>query len=239
MPGLTELRFEQVRCGYGALSVVHDLGFSLRRGERLGLIGRNGAGKSTTLATAMGLADLHGGRILFDGGDVSKMPTHRRARAGLGYVPQAREIFPSLTVEENLLSALQGGPRGPALEAAYALFPRLRERRANRGGQLSGGEQQMLAVARALVPQPDILLLDEPLEGLAPNLRDELVDAIERLVRERGIGCLLVEQQVDVVLDFSERVIVLERGLPVFQGTSAELRAADGVLNRAIGLDKA
>jgi branched-chain amino acid transport system ATP-binding protein len=239
MSGVSEIRFEQVRCGYGPLSVVQGLDFSLRRGQRLGLIGRNGAGKSTSLATVMGLADLQSGRVLFDGRDVSPLPTYRRARAGVGYVPQARDIFPSLSVEENLLAALQGKPRQSALETAYGLFPRLGERRANKGTQLSGGEQQMLAVARALVPQPDFLLLDEPLEGLAPNLRDELMEAVVRLVRETGIGCLLVEQHVDVVLDFADRVIVLERGLPVFNGTTEEIRADSRVLNHAIGLDKA
>ncbi len=184
------------------------------------------------------MSQLQSGRIRLGGRDAGALPTHARARAGLAYVPQGREIFKSLTVEENLLSAVQSTPPRAALERAYALFPRLHERRRNGGGQLSGGEQQMLAVARALMAEPQIVLFDEPLEGLAPKVRDELMDAIQRLVRERGVGCLLVEQHVDVVLDFVDRVIVLERGVPVFHGTSAELRADPALLDRTIGLEK-
>ena len=233
-----ELRFEDVTTGYGSVPVVEYLSFSVREGERLGLIGRNGAGKTTTLATAMGLADLMKGRIYFGGNDISDASTSARARAGLGYVPQSRDIFPSLTVEENLLSGLQGRSASEALPPIYALFPRLKERRRNGGTQLSGGEQQMLSVARALVGQPRILLLDEPLEGLAPMVREELMGAIVRMSDQFGVGCVLVEQHVDVVLEFSTNMIVLERGIAAYSGSSAALRDEESLLNRTIGVQK-
>jgi branched-chain amino acid transport system ATP-binding protein len=235
---LAELRFEGVSAGYEGAAVVQGLSFAVREGERVGLIGRNGAGKTTTLAAAMGLAQLQHGDIGFGGRSIARASTFARARAGLGYVPQTRDIFASLSVEENLLAALRHRPRQQALDEAYALFPRLHERRRNRGNQLSGGEQQMLAVARALVGEPRILLLDEPLEGLAPKVREELMASIVELSSRTLVGCVLVEQQVDVVLDFTDRVILLERGLPVFCGSSAELRADPALLGRAIGLEK-
>lgn len=232
------LALRGVTAGYAGAAVVHGLDLVVAQGRRVGLIGRNGAGKSTTLACAMGLAELQSGRVILGDQDASRQPTHERARAGVGYVPQSRDIFPSLTVEENLVSALQGRPAKRALDTAYGLFPRLRERRRNGGTQLSGGEQQMLSVARALVSEPRILLLDEPLEGLAPRVRDELMAAIEEMVRTTGVGCLLVEQHVDVVLDFAEHVVVLERGTAVFTGSTEDLRAHPEILNRAIGLEK-
>jgi branched-chain amino acid transport system ATP-binding protein len=233
-----ELAFENVTAGWDGAPVVHDLSFTLGSGERLGLIGRNGAGKSTSLACAMGLSQLQSGRVLLNRQDMGPSPTHLRARAGLAYVPQGRDIFKTLSVEENLLAAVQSRSPRMALERAYDLFPRLHERRRNGGGQLSGGEQQMLAVARALMSGPKIVLFDEPLEGLAPKVRDELMEAIRRLVQNSGVGCLLVEQHVDVVLDFVDRVIVLERGITVFSGSSAELRADLALLDRTIGLEK-
>ncbi|BEP39334.1 ABC transporter ATP-binding protein (plasmid) [Variovorax sp. V59] len=233
-----ELRFDDVTAGYGGLPVLEHLSFSVREGERLGLIGRNGAGKTTTLATAMGLADLMKGRIHFGGDDISNASTYARSRAGLGYVPQSRDIFPSLTVEENLLAGLQGRSASVALPPIYALFPRLKERRRNGGTQLSGGEQQMLSVARALVGQPRILLLDEPLEGLAPMVREELMDAIVRMSDQLGVGCIIVEQHVDVVLEFSNNVIVLERGLAAYSGSAAVLSGEEALLNRTIGIQK-
>lgn len=234
----TELRFDDVTAGYAGLPVLEHLSFSVREGERLGLIGRNGAGKTTTLATAMGLADLMKGHIHFGGADISNASTYARSRAGLGYVPQSRDIFPSLTVEENLLSGLQGRSASIALPPIYALFPRLKERRRNGGTQLSGGEQQMLSVARALVGQPRILLLDEPLEGLAPMVREELMDAIVRMSDQLGVGCIIVEQHVDVVLEFSNNVIVLERGLTAYAGSAAVLSGEEALLNRTIGIQK-
>ncbi len=236
---LFSLQMSGVTAGYAGAAVLHDFSLQIRQGQRVGLIGRNGAGKTTALACAMGLAELQAGSLTLAGADAAAWSTFQRSRAGVGYVPQSRDIFPSLTVEENLLSALQGRRAAPALEMAYGLFPRLWERRRNGGTQLSGGEQQMLSVARALVAGPRILLLDEPLEGLAPKVRDELMDAIAKLAADTGVGCLLVEQQVDVVLDFSERVIVLERGLTVFNGATADLRANPSLLDQAIGLEKA
>lgn len=233
-----ELRFDDVTAGYSGLPVLEHMSFSVREGERLGLIGRNGAGKTTTLATAMGLADLMKGRIHFGGDDISSASTYARSRAGLGYVPQSRDIFPSLTVEENLLAGLQGRSASIALPPIYALFPRLKERRRNAGTQLSGGEQQMLAVARALVGQPRILLLDEPLEGLAPMVREELMDAIVRMSDQLGVGCIIVEQHVDVILEFSNNVIVLERGLTAYAGSAAVLSGEEALLNRTIGIQK-
>jgi len=233
-----ELRFDDVTAGYGHLPVVEHLSFTVREGERLGLIGRNGAGKTTTLATTMGLADLIKGHIYLGKDDISRASTFARARAGLGYVPQSRDIFPSLTVEENLLAGLQGRSASVALGQVYALFPRLKERRYNGGTKLSGGEQQMLAVARALVGQPRILLLDEPLEGLAPMVRDELMEAIVRMSDQLGVGCVLVEQHVDVVMNFSTNVIVLERGVAAYSGPTAKLSEDTALLNRTIGLEK-
>ena len=228
---------DELSAGYEGAGVVHGLSLTVKEGQKVGLIGRNGAGKTTTLACVMGLTQLQKGAIRLGGRDIGRLPTYQRARTGLGYVPQSRDIFPSLTVEENLLSALQGRTK-KSLDKIYRLFPRLHERRANGGNQLSGGEQQMLSVARALVGEPRILLLDEPLEGLAPKIRDELMEAIENLATQTGVGCLLVEQHVDVVLDFADYVILLERGMPVFSGAADELRADTLLLNRAIGLEK-
>ena len=235
---VTRLTLDGVSAGYGGTCVLEGVSFNVSRGERVGILGRNGAGKTTTLACIMGLAERIDGRISLGGEDIGQFPTHRRARAGLGYVPQTRDIFPSLSVEENLLAALGNRDKARCLESAFRLFPRLKERRHNGGAQLSGGEQQMLAVARALVSEPQILLLDEPLEGLAPRIREELMDAIGKLVTETNVGCVLVEQHVDLVLDFATRVLVLERGRPVYYGSSAELRARSDLLDRAIGLRK-
>jgi branched-chain amino acid transport system ATP-binding protein len=234
----TELRLSGVTAGYRGVPVIQDISLSVGEGDRVGLIGRNGAGKTTTLAAAMGLADCFSGSVTFAGREVQRLSIFRRARAGLGYVPQAREIFPSLTVEENIVAAVKGQSIADALAAAYELFPRLGERRRNGGSQLSGGEQQMLAVARALAGRPKILLLDEPLEGLAPRIRDELIDAIQRLGREFGVGCLLVEQHVDVVLEFAHSIVVLERGRMAFSGPVEEVRANPEILERGIGLQK-
>lgn len=228
---------KDLKAGYGGTRIIDGLSFAIKKGERLGILGRNGAGKTTTLAAVMGLAESQGGEISFNGRNLTNMNTFGRARAGIGYVPQTRDIFPSLSVEENLIAGLSRQPKSK-IEDAYSLFPRLKERSANFGDQLSGGEQQMLAVARALMGNPSILLLDEPLEGLAPKLGEELMANIRELVIGTGIGCVLVEQQVDVVLDFSTHVLVLERGMPVFSGTPQELRERPEVLEEAIGLAK-
>ena len=234
----TELRLEGVTAGYNGVPVVFDISFSVGEGDRFGLIGRNGAGKTTTLAAAMGLADCLDGSVKLDDREIRGLSIFRRARAGLGYVPQAREIFPSLTVEENIVSAVKGQSIAEALASAYGLFPRLKERRSIGGSQLSGGEQQMLAVARALAGRPKILLLDEPLEGLAPRIREELMDAIRLMTHQLGVGCLLVEQHVDLVLEFATSILVLERGRAVFNGPVEQVRADPGLLERAIGLHK-
>lgn len=233
----TGLAVEGLRAGYAGTCIIEDVSFAIQRGERLGILGRNGAGKTTTLATLMGLTQHQGGRLHFAEQDISHMTTFQRARAGLGYVPQTRDVFASLSVEENLIAGLAGQPK-TRIDDAYSWFPRLKERRRNYGNQLSGGEQQMLSVARALMSDPSVLLLDEPLEGLAPLLAEELMGKIRSLVDRTGIGCILVEQHVDVVLNFSTQILVLERGVPVYKGTPAELRNRPDVLEGAIGLAK-
>jgi branched-chain amino acid transport system ATP-binding protein len=230
-----ELQVEHLSAGYAGTVAIEDISFRIAEGQRVGVLGRNGAGKTTTLAAIMGLAQCSGGSIRFGTADLARMPVFKRAQAGIGYVAQTRDVFVSLSVEENLVSGLQGRPKA-GLEQAWTLFPRLWERRHHYGSQLSGGEQQMLAVARALMGAPRILLLDEPLEGVAPKVAEELMDAICRLADDTGVGCVLVEQHVDVVLDFAEEVLVLERGKQVFQGAVSALRAQPSVLERAIGL---
>jgi len=233
------LQLDQVVAGYGPTTILDRLGFEVQAGERLAVIGRNGVGKSTTLRAIMGLARLASGRIVFDGEDLAGLAPHQRAQRGLGYVPQTRDIFPSLSVEENLLAGLQRRPRA-ALEEAYALFPRLAERRRNGGAQLSGGEQQMLSVARALLGRPRLLLLDEPLEGLAPLIRQELLAAFRRLAedasRGAGLTVLIVEQQVREVLAYADRALILDHGQVVHAAPAAQLREDGATLDRHIGM---
>jgi len=233
----TELVLEDIVAGYGGTTVLDGVSLTLGQGERVGIIGRNGAGKTTTLATAMGLTQRLGGRVRLNGRDVSAWPAWQRARLGLGYVPQTRDVFASLSVEDNLVAGLKGGPAS-RLDEAYALFPRLAERRRNFGNELSGGEQQMLSIARALMGKPSILLLDEPLEGLSPIVAQEVMAAVTTLAHTRGLACVLVEQQVELVLDFAQRVLVLERGRPVFWGEVAQLRQRPDVLEAAVALRK-
>lgn len=241
MPTAT-LVLEDVAAGYGHTTITEGISFSVAPGERLGIIGRNGAGKTTTLATAMGLTRLRAGNVSFAGKNVSLFKPSTRAALGLGYVPQTRDIFPSLTVEENLRAGTRRGSRQTSdnsLQDAYALFPRLKERLKNWGNELSGGEQQMLSIARALMGRPSILLLDEPLEGLAPVIAQEVMASIRSLTASRGIGCVLVEQQVGLVLDFCSQILVLERGRSVFHGSSESLRNEHHhVLDASIGLKK-
>ena len=227
------LSLEHVTAGYGDVQVLEDVSFRVASGERLAVIGRNGVGKTTLLATIMGLTRLTGGRVALEGADISSMPTHRRSAAGLGLVPQTRDIFRSLSVEENLRAAMRGGAR---IEEAYALFPRLAERRRNGGEQLSGGEQQMLSIARALMARPRILLLDEPLEGLAPVIRDMLVAVFERLAAAGAHTIVLVEQHVSLALSFADRAILLDKGRIVFHGTSEVLRQDSALLSRHVGV---
>lgn len=232
---LTELSLRNVVAGYAGTTVLESVDLLVKRGERVGIVGRNGAGKTTTLATAMGLTQQISGEVRLNGVDVSAMPTADRSRRGLGYVPQTRDIFKSMTVRDNLRTGLQGGPEA-RLEDAYELFPRLHERRNNYGNELSGGEQQMLSIARALMGQPDILLLDEPLEGLAPVVAQQLMASLSGFSTKRGLGCVLVEQHVALVLDFATSILLLERGRPVFWGPTHELKARPELLASAIGL---
>ncbi|MCL4801503.1 MAG: ABC transporter ATP-binding protein [Burkholderiales bacterium] len=218
------LSIRGVRAGYGATVVLEDIDLALAERGSLAVLGRNGVGKTTLLATVMGHTTLHAGAIEYRGRPVGHLPVYERARLGIGYVPQAREIFPSLTVEENLtVSARPGGRWTP--ERVYELFPRLAERRRHMGNHISGGEQQMLAIARALVGNPALLLMDEPLEGLAPIIVDALLAVIARLIREEALTVVLVEQSARLALEVTERALVLNRGRIVHAGPSAELLA--------------
>jgi branched-chain amino acid transport system ATP-binding protein len=221
--------------GYGPVTVLNRVSFSVDEASRCVLLGRNGAGKTTTLKAIMGLTDIQAGQVIFDGEDMTRLATHERALRGLGYVPQTRDIFPSLSVEENLIAGLKRRPRSE-IEFAYGLFPRLKQRRKNAGNQLSGGEQQMLSVARALLGNPRLLLLDEPLEGLAPVIRQELLLAFEQLSREKNIAVVIAEQQVYEVLAFAEQAIILERGSVRYAGSAKTLLAQQDILDRYIGM---
>ena len=229
------LELHEVVAGYGPVTVLNGLSLQVAAGEKLAVIGRNGVGKTTALRAVMGLAHLTSGRILFDGEDLSGLAPHQRAQRGLGLVPQTRDVFPTLTVEENLLAGCKRRPRS-ALDEAYALFPRLAERRRHGGAQLSGGEQQMLSVARALLGAPRLLLLDEPLEGLAPLIRQELLTAFARLGRGGGITVVIVEQQVQEALGYADRALVLERGAIVHEAPANVLRQDTATLERLVGM---
>ncbi|TWA82979.1 amino acid/amide ABC transporter ATP-binding protein 2 (HAAT family) [Azospirillum brasilense] len=225
------LEITGLTAGYGETRIIEGLTFTVPAGGRLALLGRNGMGKTTTLATLVGQTTRHAGSIRLDGVELTGLNSSARAAAGLGYVPQTRDIFRSLTVEENLVTGLKGRPRS-ALEEAYALFPRLKERRGNGGGALSGGEQQMLSVARALLGRPTVLLLDEPLEGLAPVICDQLMQALAQLT----VTLILVEQQVDRALDFAQSAVILERGQVVHEGAAAALRDDHALMERHLGV---
>jgi len=229
------LQLSSVVAGYGPTTVLDHFSLSLGDKERLAMIGRNGVGKTTALRAIMGLVPLREGKILFQGEDISKLSPHERALRGLGYVPQTRDIFPSLTVEENLLAGLKQRPRS-ALDDAYALFPRLAERRRNGGTQLSGGEQQMLSVARALLGQPSLILLDEPLEGLAPLIRLELLKTFQTMADETGIAVIIVEQQVDEALGYASRAVILDHGAVVHEAQASVLLKDSETLERWVGM---
>jgi len=229
------LQLEGVAAGYGPTTVLEGMTLDVSPRERLAMVGRNGVGKTTALRAIMGLVPLRHGRIVFEGRDLAGLPPHRRAELGLGYVPQTRDIFPSLTVEENLVAGLKRRPR-QALDEAYALFPRLAERRRNGGGQLSGGEQQMLSVARALLGEPRLLLLDEPLEGLAPIIRQELLRAFRQMGERSGLAVVIVEQQVDEVLGYAGRAVILDHGTVVHEDSAAALREDHAALDRWLGM---
>jgi len=216
------LRLQGVSAGYGETVVLESIELELAAGECLSVIGRNGVGKSTLLATIMGHTTLHSGRIAIGTRRIEAAAVHERALAGLGFVPQEREIFPSLTVRENLELGARPGPWN--LERVFALFPNLKERLQHAGGHLSGGEQQMLAIARALMTNPSVLLMDEPTEGLSPLLVEALVRVLAQLRARSALSVVLVEQNSRVALEFSERTVVMDRGRIVYDGASARLR---------------
>jgi len=228
------LKLDGVWGGYGDAVVIEGVGLSLEEGDSLALLGRNGMGKSTLLATLIGAARQMRGSMHFAGREVSRMPGHLRARAGIGWVPQERDIFASLTVEENLTVVARPGPWN--LKRVYATFPRLEARRANMGNQLSGGEQQMLAMARALMTNPRLLLLDEPLEGLAPLIVQDLLRIIDEMVSEGSMAVILVEQHAHQILPLTRQAMVLERGRVAYQGASATLSADPALLDRLLGV---
>jgi branched-chain amino acid transport system ATP-binding protein len=227
------LQLDGVFAGYGETVVIENLALQLRKGETISIIGRNGVGKTTLLATVMGHTTLHGGSLQLQGKEISTLAPHRRALAGLGYVPQEREIFPSLSLRENLEVAARPGVW--TMETIYELFPRLAERRNNRGNQLSGGEQQMLAIGRALVGNPSVILMDEPSEGLAPVIVEELARALKQLTARR-LTLVVVEQNSRLALDISPRAVVMDRGQIVYDGESEGLRNDPERLDQLIGV---
>jgi branched-chain amino acid transport system ATP-binding protein len=228
------LVLDGVEAGYGETVVLEGISLDLPAGGSLAVLGRNGVGKTTLLATIMGHCGLRAGEIRFAGQQVSGVPPHRRVSLGIGLVPQEREIFPSLTVEENLLVAARPGEWSAA--RVYDLFPSLAARRKNRGNHLSGGEQQMLAIGRALMGNPALLLMDEPLEGLAPVIVDTLLAALTRLKGDGRLSLVLVEQHARLALEFADAVIVLDRGAIVFSGDSRELLDAPQRLDALMGV---
>jgi branched-chain amino acid transport system ATP-binding protein len=223
-----------LRAGYGDAVVLDRIALEIADGGSLAVLGRNGVGKTTLLLTIMGYTSVSRGTMRWRGRDLARVAPHRRARQGLGWVAQEREIFPSLSVEENLTVAARAGRWD--LAAVFELFPRLAERRASRGNHLSGGEQQMLAIARALMTNPVLLLLDEPLEGLAPIIVEELAAAIRRMTADEGTAFILVEQHAAVALSLTRDSIVLERGSIVHRGRSQQLQNDQATLDRLIGL---
>jgi branched-chain amino acid transport system ATP-binding protein len=228
------LRIESLTAGYAGAVVIDDVTFSLDEKAGIALLGRNGVGKTTLLSTVMGHTEVRSGKIVLDGCDITALPPHERSLSGLGLVPQEREIFPSLTVYENMIVAARAGEW--TIERAYDLFPRLAERRRNYGNQLSGGEQQMLAIARGLVSNPRVLLLDEPFEGLAPALVDKLVDVLRRIHTSLGMAMILVEQHAELILDFLPEAIILDRGQMRWRGASKALASDRAQLASLIGL---
>jgi branched-chain amino acid transport system ATP-binding protein len=228
------LRVDNLRAGYGEAVILDGVSFSLPAGETLALLGRNGTGKTTLINTLAGATRQHGGTIRLGGVELHKLPSHARAAAGIGWVPQERNIFKSLTVHENLTAVARPGRWTP--KEVYEMFPRLQERRGNLGTQLSGGEQQMLAMGRALVLNPKLLLLDEPLEGLAPIIVEELLKAIARITRGEGLAAIIVEQHPQAILAISHEAIVLDHGTVVHSGTAAELAAAPELLEHLLGV---
>jgi branched-chain amino acid transport system ATP-binding protein len=232
MPDL--LRIEHLSAGYGEAVVLSDVSLSLAEGRALALLGRNGTGKTTLINSVVGVTTYFSGVIAIDGADITRLRPDQRAHAGIGWVPQERNIFKSLTVHENLTAVAQSGRW--TTDKVYALFPRLSERRQNLGNQLSGGEQQMLAVARALVLNPRVMLLDEPLEGLAPIIVEELLRALRRIIRDEGMSAILVEQNAKKILGVTDDAIILERGAVVHAAESATLLNDRAALETHLGV---
>ena len=228
------LSIENLRAGYGEAVALPDMSLRLAQGEVLACLGRNGTGKTTLINSIVGVTRRFGGTVTLGGGDITALRPDQRARAGIGWVPQERNIFRSLTVEENMTAVAQ--PGSWTVERVYEMFPRLKERRNNFGNQLSGGEQQMLAVGRALTLNPKVLLLDEPTEGLAPIIVEELLRALGAITREGGICTIIVEQNPKKILSLADRVVILERGAIVHDAPSRALKADPAVLERFLGV---
>ena len=228
------LELKEVSAGYGETVVLEDINLALAPGESISVIGRNGVGKTTLLATVMGHTTLHKGEVLLGGKSLNRVPVYARALAGLGFVPQEREIFPSLSVRENL--EIGARPGQWTQERVFDLFPNLKERLSNMGNQLSGGEQQMLSIARALLTNPTILLMDEPTEGLAPVIVEALTAVLLRLRAEGGLSIILVEQNSRVAFEFSPRTIIIDKGRIVYAGESAAMRDDPERLAQLIGV---
>ena len=235
MPDL--LNIKDLSAGYGEAVVLKDVTFKVAEGQALALLGRNGMGKTTLVNSIVGVTRHLGGSISLDGKDITGLRPDQRAHAGVGWVPQERNIFRSLTVEENMTAIARPGPW--TLDKIYGVFPRLAERRRNLGNQLSGGEQQMLAVARALVLNPRIMLLDEPLEGLAPIIIEELLAVLRKIIREEGLSAILVEQNAHKILGVTDQAIIIERGSIVHHGDSAALKADPALLEKYVGVTDA
>jgi branched-chain amino acid transport system ATP-binding protein len=231
------LTIQGLRAGYGEAVVLANMSLSLPEGQVLALLGRNGTGKTTLINSIVGVTRRFSGTVALSGRDITAMRPDQRARAGIGWVPQERNIFRSLTVEENMTAVAQPGPW--TVEKVYQMFPRLKERRSNFGNQLSGGEQQMLAIGRALTLNPKVLLLDEPTEGLAPIIVEELLRAIGSITRAGGICSIIVEQHAQKILSLADRVVILERGAIVHDATSSALKADPVALERHLGVSGA
>jgi branched-chain amino acid transport system ATP-binding protein len=230
------LTLEKLSAGYGEAQVLREVSLSIPAGQSLALLGRNGMGKTTLINSIVGVTRYRGGRIMLDGKDITALRPDQRAHAGIGWVPQERNIFKSLTVEENLTAVAR--PGAWTVPKVYDMFPRLKERRGNLGTQLSGGEQQMLAIGRALILNPRIMLLDEPLEGLAPILVEELLVALQRIIREEGISAILVEQNAKKILGIVDQAVIIERGGIVHKSDSATLRNDQATLETYLGVAK-
>lgn len=229
------LDIKALTAGYGKTTIISDVNMSVYPGARLALLGRNGVGKTTLFRTVMGLCPKSKGEVIWQGRPIDSYPTHERAVLGIGYVPQTRDIFPSLTVEENLITGLKNRAKAEIAQA-YEWFPRLAQRRRNLGNQLSGGEQQMLSIARALLGQPKLLLLDEPLEGLAPLIRDELAATISRLGDQEDLTVFMIEQHLREALAYAQDVVIMDRGQVVYAKKAKDLQHEPEILERYVGI---